>query len=287
MTSTGASTARSGSPPAGRWRSAGGDDARRHLARRRRRSAVPTTPARGGARRRAQLTRTVRPRISTAACGPARSDVAAGEGARRRCSARSACRPTASSPSWPSETRRGLRRELQRHADLLPVHLRADRLAVAADVLDGRVYALVALSAATAEATLRRAVADFLRAAPPRCARVSATDAHLGSAAPDAGPPLHRARPTAPVNSSPTTPSTASRCSPTSPRSSTTGPRGLPPCGRCATTTASAVPTTSPPCAPSSTSTATPAAPPPRSASTSTRFATGYAARRDRTTPSG
>jgi PucR C-terminal helix-turn-helix domain len=54
-------------------------------------------------------------------------------------------------------------RELQRHADLLCAHLRADRLAAAAGVLDGHVYAVVALPGATAEATVRRAVTDWLQ----------------------------------------------------------------------------------------------------------------------------
>jgi len=53
--------------------------------------------------------------------------------------------------------------DLQRHADLLCAHLRADHLAAAAGVLDGRVYALVALTSATAEPTVRRAVTDWLR----------------------------------------------------------------------------------------------------------------------------
>ncbi len=74
-------------------------------------------------------------------------------------------------------------RELQRHADLLRVHLRADRLAAAGDVLDGRVYALVALSAATAEATLRRAVADFLqRSSSPLHAGLGEPTTHHGLA---------------------------------------------------------------------------------------------------------
>jgi PucR-like helix-turn-helix protein len=51
-------------------------------------------------------------------------------------------------------------RDLCRHADLLAAHLRADHLAAAAGVVDGRVYALVALGD---ESSLRRAVADWLR----------------------------------------------------------------------------------------------------------------------------
>jgi PucR-like helix-turn-helix protein len=55
------------------------------------------------------------------------------------------------------------RQDLQRHADLLCAHLRADRLTAAAGVLDGRVYALAALAGATGQATVRRAVTDWLQ----------------------------------------------------------------------------------------------------------------------------
>jgi hypothetical protein len=74
--------------------------------------------------------------------------------------------------------------DLQRHADLLCAHLRADRLDAAAGVLDGRVYALVALGSATAEATVRRAVTDWLRRtsarrAADRCIELSGAPGEL------------------------------------------------------------------------------------------------------------